>query len=94
MTNATELDVTLHRKISKNLRIQRSDVSLCIAIINMEEQSKGSYRIYSIPVISQRGQHKFTSTDGHLQPGTYVILPFLFNPVKTQLDNTDFTIGL
>jgi calpain-15 len=94
ITNVTEIDITLHRKISKNLRIQRSDVSLCIAIISMEEQSSGNYRIYSIPIISQRGQHKFISTDGYLQPGTYVILPFLFNPTNKYLDNTEFTIGL
>jgi len=59
----------------------------------MEEQSNGNYRIYSIPIISQRGQHKFVSTDGILQPGTYVILPLLFNPINKYLDNTEFTIG-
>lgn len=89
----TELDIALHRKISKNLRIHRSDVSLCIAVINMEEQSYGSYRIYAIPIISQRGQHKFISTDGVLAAGTYTILPLLFNPVNKNLDNTEFTIG-
>ncbi len=93
ISNPTELDITLHRKISKNLRIQRSDVSLCIAIINMEEQSNGNYRIYSIPIVSPRGQHKFISTDGQLQPGIYVILPFLFNPINKYMDNTEFTIG-
>ena len=59
----------------------------------MEEQSNGNYRIYSMPIISQRGQHKFISTDGFLQPGTYVILPFLFNPINKNLDNTEFTLG-
>jgi hypothetical protein len=93
LSSATELDITLHRKISKNLRIQRSDVSLCIAIINMEEQPHGNYRIYSIPIISQRGQHKFVSTDGYLPAGTYVILPLLSNPINKYLDNTEFTIG-
>ncbi len=93
ISNPTELDITLHRKISKNLRIQRSDVSLCIAIINMEEQSSGNYRIYNIPVLSQRVQHKFISTDGYLQPGYYVILPFLFNQINKFMDNTEFTIG-
>ncbi len=94
ISNPTELDITLHRKISKHLRIQRSDVSLCIAIISMEEQSNGNYRIYSIPIVSPRGQHKFISTDGQLQPGIYVILPILFNPINKYLDNTEFTIGL
>jgi len=93
ISNPTELDVTLHRKISKNLRIQRSDVSLCIAIVNVEEQSNGNYRIYSIPVVSQRGQHKFISVNGYLQPGCYVILPFLFNQTNKYLDNKEFTIG-
>ncbi len=88
------MDITLHRKISKHLRTQRSDVSLCIAIISMEEQSNGNYRIYSIPIVSPRGQHKFVSTDGQLQPGVYVILPILFNQVNKYLDNTEFTIGL
>ncbi|CAF1596676.1 unnamed protein product [Rotaria sp. Silwood1] len=91
---ATELDITLHRKISKNLRIQRSDVSLCIAVINMEEQSNGNYRIYSMPIVSRRDQHKLISTNGFLQPGTYVILPFLFNQVNKYLDNTEFTIAI
>jgi hypothetical protein len=59
----------------------------------MEEQPPGNYRIYAIPLISQRGQHKFISTDGYLQPGTYVILPLLFNPANKNLDNTEFTIG-
>jgi calpain-15 len=89
----TELDITLHRKISKNLRIQRSEVSLCVAIVNIEEQTNGNYRIYSIPILSQRGQHKFVSTDGYLQPGTYIILPFLFNPINKHMDNTEFNIG-
>ncbi len=93
ISNPTELDITLYRKISKNLRIQRSDVSLCVAIINMEERSNGNHRIYSIPIVSQRGQHKFISTDGQLQPGIYVILPFLFNQINKYLDNTEFTIG-
>ncbi|UJR38585.1 hypothetical protein I4U23_031249 [Adineta vaga] len=90
----TELDITLHRKISKNLRIQRSEVSLCVAIVNMEERTPGNYRIYSIPILSQRGQHKFVSTDGYLQPGTYLILPFLFNPINKQMDNTEFNIAV
>lgn len=93
LSTATELDITLHRKISKNLRIHRSDLSLCIAVINMEEQSRGSYRIYSIPIISQRAQHKLISTDGYLSAGAYVILPLLFNPTNKTPDNTDFTIG-
>ena len=93
VTTLTELDVTLHRKISKNLRIQRSEVSLCVAIVNMEEQENGNARIYSIPILSQRGQHKFVSTDGSLQPGTYLLLPCLFNPINKQMDNTQFTIG-
>jgi calpain-15 len=92
--SVTELDITLHRKISKNLRIQRSEVSLCVAIVNIEEQINGNYRIYSMPILSQRGQHKFVSTDGYLQPGTYVILPFLFNPINKHMDNTEFNIGL
>jgi calpain-15 len=91
--NTTELDITLHRKISQNLRIQRSEVSLCVAIVNMEQKSAENYRIYSIPIISQRGQHKFVSTDGYLTPGTYVILPFLFNPINKHMDNTEFNIG-
>jgi hypothetical protein len=33
----------------------------------MEEQPPGNYRIYSIPIISERGQHKFVSADGQLQ---------------------------
>ncbi|CAF1038399.1 unnamed protein product [Adineta steineri] len=94
LSHSTELDIALHRKISKNLRIHRSDVSLCIAIINMEEQPHGNYRIYSIPIISQRGQHKFISTDGYLSPGTYVILPLLSNPINKYLDNTEFTIAI
>ncbi|CAF1518163.1 unnamed protein product, partial [Rotaria magnacalcarata] len=60
---ATELDITLHRKISKNLRIQQSDASLCVAIVNMEEKAHQNYRICRIPIISQLGQHKFVSTD-------------------------------
>ncbi|CAF3593272.1 unnamed protein product [Rotaria sp. Silwood1] len=92
--NFTELDITLYRKISKNLRIQRSDVSLCVAIVNIEEKTIGNYRIYSIPIISQQGQHKFVSTDGSLQPGTYLILPFLLNPVNKHLDNTEFNIAV
>ncbi|CAM2708585.1 unnamed protein product [Rotaria socialis] len=91
---ATELDITLHRKISKNLRIQRSDVSLCVAIVNMEEKAHGSYRICTIPIISQLGQHKFVSTDGNLQPGNYIILPFLFNPVNKHVDSTEFNIAV
>ena len=91
---ATELDVTLYRKITKNLRIQRSEVSLCIAIVNIEEKSNGDYRIYSMPILSEHGQHKFISTDGHLQPGKYVVLPFLFNPANKQIDSMEFTIGL
>ncbi|UJR07608.1 hypothetical protein I4U23_011897 [Adineta vaga] len=94
LSTTTELDITLHRKISKNLRIHRSDVSLCIAVINMEEQPRGNYRIYSIPIISQRGQHKFISTDGYLPAGTYVILPLLFNPTNKYLDTTEFTIAI
>lgn len=90
----TELDITLYRKISKNLRIQRSDVSLCVAIVNVEEKPHGNYRIYSIPMISQHGQHKFVSTDGYLQPGIYLVLPFLINPVHNHVDNTEFSIGL
>ncbi|CAF1194395.1 unnamed protein product [Adineta ricciae] len=90
----TELDITLHRKISKNLRIQRSEVSLCVAIVSIEERTAGNYRIYSIPILSQRGQHKFVSTDGFLQPGTYLILPFLFNPINKQMDNTEFNIAV
>ena len=93
VTTLTELDVTLHRRISKNLRIQRSEVSLCVAIVNMEEQENGNARIYSIPILSQRGQHKFVSTDGSLQPGTYLLLPCLFNPINKQMDNTQFNIG-
>jgi calpain-15 len=92
--SVTELDITLHRKISKNLRIQRSEVSLCVAIVNVEEQINGNFRIYSMPILSQRGQHKFVSTDGYLQPGSYVILPFLFNPINKHMDNTEFNIGL
>ncbi|CAF0799483.1 unnamed protein product [Adineta steineri] len=90
----TELDITLHRKISKNLRIQRSEVSLCVAIVNIEEQTNKYYRIYSIPILSQRGQHKFVSTDGYLQPGTYMILPLLYNPINKQMDNTEFNIAV
>lgn len=90
----TELDLTLFRKISKHLRVQRSEVSLCIAIVNIEEQSNGYLRIYSIPIVTQRGQHKFVSTDGSLQKGTYLILPLLFNPTEKSLDNTLFNIGL
>ncbi|CAF0811244.1 unnamed protein product [Rotaria sordida] len=90
----TELDITLHRKISKNLRIQRSDVSLCVAIVNVEQKSCGNYRISSIPIISQHGQHKFVSTDGCLQPGIYLVLPFLFNPVNKHVDNTEFNIAV
>jgi calpain-15 len=93
ISSLTELDITLHRKISKNLRIERSEVSLCVAIVNIQEQINGNYRIYSIPILSQRGQHKFVSTDGYLQPGTYLILPFLFNPINKQMDNTEFNIG-
>ncbi|CAF1066092.1 unnamed protein product, partial [Didymodactylos carnosus] len=92
LTNITELDITLYRKISKNLRIQRSEVSLCVAIVSMEQTPV--YRIYSIPIISNRGQHKFVSTDGYLEPGTYVILPLLFNPDNKQLDTTEFTIAV
>ncbi|CAF4918167.1 unnamed protein product, partial [Rotaria sp. Silwood1] len=51
LLRATELDTILHRKISKNLCIQRDNVSLCIAIINMEEHSNGNYRIYSISIV-------------------------------------------
>ncbi|CAF3404385.1 unnamed protein product [Rotaria socialis] len=94
VSHATELDITLHRKISKHLRVQRSDVSLCLAIINIEEQPNGTHRIYSIPIISQRDQHKFIATDGFLQPGTYVILPLLFNQVNKHLDNTEFTVAI
>ncbi|CAF1170644.1 unnamed protein product [Rotaria sordida] len=94
ISHSTELDITLHRKISKNLRVQRSDVSLCIAVINMEEQPNGNYRIYSMPIVSRRDQHKLSSTNGFLQPGTYVILPFLFNQVNKYLDNTEFTIAI
>ncbi|CAF1562629.1 unnamed protein product [Adineta ricciae] len=94
LSTATELDITLHRKISKNLRIHRSDLSLCVAVINMEEQSRGSYRIYSIPIISQRAQHKLISTDGYLSAGAYVILPLLFNPTNKIPDNTDYTIAI
>ncbi|UJR08672.1 hypothetical protein I4U23_012930 [Adineta vaga] len=60
----------------------------------MEERTPGNYRIYSIPILSQRGQHKFVSTDGYLQPRTYLILPFLFNPINKQMDNTEFNIDL
>ena len=94
ISTTTELDLTLYRKISQNLRIQRSEVSLCVAIVNIEEQSNGYLRIYSIPILSQRGQHKFISTDGYLQPGLYLILPFLFNPINKHMDNTEFNIGL
>jgi hypothetical protein len=93
IASVTELDIVLHGKISKNLRIERSEVSLCVAIVNIQEQINGNYRIYSIPILSQRGQHKFVSTDGYLQPGTYLILPFLFNPINKQMDNTEFNIG-
>ena len=86
ISHVTDLDITLHRKISNNLRIQRSDVSLCIAIICLEEQTSGNYGIYSIPIVSSRGQHKFVPTNGQLQLARYVILPFLFNPVNKQLD--------
>ena len=94
LSTTTELDLTLHRKISKNLRIQRSEVSLCLAVINLEEQSDGSHRIYAMPIVSQRGQHKFISTDGQLPAGTYWILPLLFNPVEKYLDNTDFNLAI
>ncbi|CAF3625217.1 unnamed protein product, partial [Rotaria sp. Silwood2] len=87
ISRATELDITLHRKISKNLRIQRSDVSLCVTVINMEEKPNGNYRIYSIPIVSRRGQHKLVSTDGFVQLGSYVILVFLFNQINKYLDN-------
>lgn len=59
----------------------------------MEEQSNGIHRIYSIPIVSQRDQHKFISTDGFLHPGTYVILPLLFNQVNKKVENIEFTIG-
>lgn len=91
--NLTELDITLYRKISKNLRIQRSEVSLCLAIVNIQQQNNQNYRIYSIPFLSQRGQHKFVSTNGYLKPGIYLILPLLFNPINKYLDNTEFNIG-
>ena len=94
ITYPTDLDITLHRKISKNHRIHRSDVSLCIAVVNVEEQSNGNYRIYSMPIVSPRGQHKFISTNGQLQPGVYIILPFLFNQTNKYFDNREFTIGL
>lgn len=94
ITTSTELDVTIFRKISENHRFERSEMSLCIAIVNVEQQSNGYLRIYSIPIVSQRGQHKFLSTNGFLQPGLYLILPFLFNPINKPLDNTQFNIGL
>lgn len=59
----------------------------------MEENPVGNNRIYAMPIVSQRGQHKFISADGNLSVGTYVILPFLFNPLNKQLDNTEFNIG-
>ena len=65
VSSKTELDIALHRKISKNLRVHRSDVSLCIAIVCIQQQSTDNYRIYAIPTISERGQHKFTSTSGN-----------------------------
>lgn len=94
VTQPTELDISLHRKISKNLRTQRSEVSLCLAVVNMEDSSThGHHRIYAMPIVSQRGQHKFISTEGSLKAGTYYILPFLFNPNHIYLDNTDFSLG-
>jgi len=90
----THIDITLFRQIQLNLRIQRSQLSISIAIVNVQQKSDGSLRIYSIPVVTQRGQHKFVSTQGFLQPGNYLILPFLFNPTNQPIENTRFNLGL
>lgn len=90
----TQIDISLFRKIDLNLRIQRSELSLCIAIVNVQHKSNGHLRIYSIPIVTQRGQHKFVSTQGLLQPGNYLILPFLFNPTDKPIDNSLFNLGL
>lgn len=89
----TELDISLHRKIRKNLRVHRSEVSLCIAVVNMDDTSARHFRIYAIPIISQRGQHKFVCTNGHLPKGNYFLLPFLINPTDKPMSTTEFTIG-
>ena len=86
--------MSLYRKISKNLRSQRSEASLCFAIVNIEQNSDRNYRIYSMPIVSQRAQHKFVSANGTLKPGNYILLPLLIEPAGIQLDNTDFTVGL
>lgn len=90
----TEIDLTLHRIIDKNHRFQRTDLTLSISVVNIEKQSNGNYRIYSIPIQSQRGQHKFICTSSFLSPGFYYILPFLFDPLNKLNENHLFNLSI
>ena len=93
LTETTQLDLTLYRKIKENLRSQRSELTLSIALVNLETQSNGHHRIYSIPILSERGQQKFICAGGSLPAGRYHLLPFLFNPMKKSVDSTEFNLG-
>ncbi|CAF1331092.1 unnamed protein product, partial [Didymodactylos carnosus] len=52
--NETELDITLYRKINKNLRTQRSEVSLCVAIVTIHSSLAIDLERVTFPIRLQR----------------------------------------